>query len=120
MIRRRDPEAGALVGCPVLHLQEGTETAEGRWRSSQPKAQESRTTRFGGEGFALDSGMERDTSTEAEALRLAALRRLDGPRRLAQALEMSEAVHEIAEAGRRNRGRGTERSSLSVRKDEAG
>lgn len=62
--------------------------------------------------------MERDTSTEAEALRVAALRRLDGASRLAEALEMSEAVQEIAEAGRRARGQGEERSSGSDRKDE--
>lgn len=62
--------------------------------------------------------MERDTSAEAEALRLAALRRLDGQGRLAQALEMSEAVRQIAETGRLARRGSGDRSSRPVGKDE--
>jgi len=62
--------------------------------------------------------MESDTSREAAAIRLAALRRLDGASRLAQALEMSEAVQGIAEAGRVARAEEGPLASLPDKRDE--
>lgn len=47
--------------------------------------------------------MENDTSSEAARARLVALRSISGVARLEQALELSDAVRAISDAGRRAR-----------------
>lgn len=47
--------------------------------------------------------MSFDTSADAAAVRLRALRAMSGPARLAQALDMSETVRALWERGRRDR-----------------
>jgi hypothetical protein len=47
--------------------------------------------------------MSYDTTPEAARLRLDVLRSLSGEARLEQALELSEAVRALSEAGRRDR-----------------
>ena len=49
--------------------------------------------------------MENDTSPEAARARIVALRSISGVARLEQALELSEAVRAISDAGRRARER---------------
>ena len=61
----------------------------------------------GSAGGPYIGSMQRDTSQEAARLRLAVLRGLGGEARLAQALELSEAVRLLAEEGRRDREAGT-------------
>lgn len=51
----------------------------------------------------LSFGMPYDTAPEAARLQLDALRALSGEARLEQALELSEAVRALSEAGRRDR-----------------
>lgn len=65
--------------------------------------------------------MQNDTTPEAARARLAALRSLSGVVRLNQALDLSDAVRAMSEAGRRDRERDSEgRSSAVVDHDSAG
>jgi len=52
---------------------------------------------------ALDCGMSKDTTPEAARIRLQALRSLPGATRLEQALDLSDAVRALSQAGRRAR-----------------
>lgn len=56
--------------------------------------------RFQGFQEGLDSGMARDTTREAAQAQLAALRQLSASARLSQALELSDSVRDLFEAGR--------------------
>ena len=56
-----------------------------------------------GLSLALDWCMNSDTTKEAAQVRVAALRKLGGPARLKQALELSDTVRRLAEQGQRDR-----------------
>ena len=57
--------------------------------------------------------MDLDTTREADARRLAALRALEGTVRLKQALELSESVRRLAEQGQKDRDRRREESDAA-------
>ncbi len=57
----------------------------------------------------------RDTTTDAELVRLAAIRAMDGAARLRQAIELSEQMRRLALAGLRARLPGLSEEELVVR-----